>query len=358
MKIVLSGGGTLGPVTPLLAIAQSYSRVNPEASFVWFGTKNGPERVLVEKYGIEFRVICSGKFRRYASFLNIIDVFKIAIGFCQAIIYLFFRRPALLITAGGYVGVPLHLAAAVLKIPAWVHQQDKRVGLANRIMAPFASIKTTVLNENTKKFKGEVLWLGNPVREEILKGNKERAIRDFKINSGLPVVFALGGGTGSQRINELIVESLPYLKGFCEVIHLTGQKREQAEAQKSDEMFEYYHHFEFFTDEMPDAYAVADIVVARGGFGTISEIASMSKPAIFIPKPGHQCQNVGFLIEHDAGISIDERTADGKLLAEIIKGLLTDEQKRKTIGKNLYSLIPPADEDEIADIIDKLTFKM
>jgi UDP-N-acetylglucosamine--N-acetylmuramyl-(pentapeptide) pyrophosphoryl-undecaprenol N-acetylglucosamine transferase len=215
-----------------------------------------------------------------------------------------------------------------------------------------------VLNENTKKFKGDVIWLGNPVREEILKGDKERAKKIFNIKSDLPVVFVLGGGTGSQRVNELIADAVPELKDVCEIIHVTGQERKKITPKIDDGFFPHYHCFEFFVDEMPEAYAIADVVIARGGFGTISEIASMGKPAIFIPKPGHQCQNVAFLVEHEAGISVDERVANGRLLAEMIKDLIKDTEQRKKIGKNLYTLIPPADEDEIADIIDKLTFKI
>lgn len=124
MKVVFSGGGTLGPVTPLLAIAQAYREKYPDTEFIWIGTKNGPEKELVEKNNIRFLTLTSGKLRRYFSFWNIFDLFQIVVGFFQAFIFLIKEKPSLLISAGGYISVPLHWAGALLAIPEWIHQQD------------------------------------------------------------------------------------------------------------------------------------------------------------------------------------------------------------------------------------------
>ncbi len=358
MKIVFSGGGTLGPVTPLLAIAQAYKAKHPEAEFIWVGTKNGPEKELVEKNNIRFLTLTSGKLRRYFSFWNIFDLFQVAIGFFQAFIFLLKEKPSLLISAGGYISVPLHWAGALLAMSEWIHQQDWQVGLANRLMAPFADTITVAIEKNLTEFnKQKTVWLGNPVRVEIFHGDKQRAKERFGIKTDLPIIFVTGGGTGSMRLNQIVVESIQHLQGVCEIVHLSGKERPQELVDRASKFFDFYHHYQFFTDEMADAYALADIVVSRGGFGSISEIAALSKPAILIPKLGHQYDNVKFIADAGAAIFVDERTADGNYLAKIIKELLVDEIKRRQLGKKISEVMPVAKPDEIVDIIERLINK-
>ncbi len=334
MKIIFSGGGTLGPVTPLLAVAEAYSEKYPDTEYVWIGTKNGPEKDFVEKHNIRFVALTSGKWRRYFSFWNISDLVLIVIAFFQSLFFLIKEKPALLVSAGGFVSVPLHWAGALLGIPEWIHQQDWQVGLANKLMAPFADTITVALKKNITEFsKNKTMWLGNPVRPQILKGDKERAKNRFNINSDLPVILAMGGGTGSFKINQMVVEAIAHLEGTCEIIHLSGKERPQESVEHASKFFSFYHHHPFFTDEMADAYAIAEIVISRGGFGSISEIAALSKPAILIPKPGHQYDNVKFIADEKAAIFIDERTADGNYLAKTIKELLDDDIEKKRLGK-------------------------
>jgi len=357
MKIVFSGGGTLGPVTPLLAIAEAYKEKDPQTKFLWVGTKNGPEKELVVSAGIPFITLTSGKWRRYFSVLNIFDIFKILIGFFQSFFFLLKEKPSLLVSAGGFVSVPLHWAGSLLGIPQWIHQQDWEVGMANKLMAPFADIITVVLNKNLAEFsKKKTVWLGNPVRQQIFRGNKERAKKIFGITTDLPVIFVTGGGTGSLKVNQLVVESIQHLQGFCEIIHLSGKERPQELVEHASKFFSFYHHFQFFKNEMADAYAVADLVISRGGFGSISEIAALAKPAILIPKPGHQFDNVKFIAEAGAAIFVDERTADGNYLAKIVKDLLSDNIEKKRLGKKISSVMPVAKSEEIVSIIDNLVY--
>ncbi|MBI5222011.1 MAG: UDP-N-acetylglucosamine--N-acetylmuramyl-(pentapeptide) pyrophosphoryl-undecaprenol N-acetylglucosamine transferase, partial [Candidatus Magasanikbacteria bacterium] len=287
MKIIFSGGGTLGPVTPLLAIQDIIKRNFPDAEFVWVGTKSGPEKELVEKAGIKFITIASGKLRRYISFWNIADIFRIFIGLFQSVKIIWRENPNFCISAGGFISVPVHWAAWLSGVPAWVHQQDVVVGLSNKLMAPFAAVITTTLAGNVRKFnKRKTFWLGNPVRREVLAGNRERAFQRFNLTAGLPVVFATGGGTGSMRVNQLIIRAVPELKGICQIIHLSGKERPQELVDRAVQHFsEFYQVHQFFSEAMADAYAVADLVISRGGFGTITEVAALSKPAILIPKP-------------------------------------------------------------------------
>ncbi len=359
MKIILSGGYTLGPVTPLLAIAEVIKQHHPDAKFLWIGTKTGPERALIEEAGIEFVTITTGKLRRYFSLWNITDIFKIIVGFFQSLKIVWKFEPNLCISAGGFVSVPVHLAAWIYNAPSWVHQQDVIVGLANRIMAPVASIITTALESNLKSFvrliAKKTFWLGNPVRQDILMGDKARARKLFNLKPNLPIVFALGGGTGSLKVNQLIVHAIQHLDGACQVIHLSGKDRPQELVERAVQHFDYYQVHQFFTSEMKDAYAAADLIIARGGFGTLTEIAACDKPAILIPKPGHQEDNVAFLEKAGAVILVDERTADGNALAHAVKELLADDIKCKQMAMAMQKLLPVAREEDIEEIVKKLT---
>lgn len=355
MKIVFSGGGTLGPVTPLLAIYHTIKQKYPEAEFIWIGTKNGPEKKLVEENKILFTTLNSGKFRRYLSIWNVVDIFRIIVGFFQSIYFMWQEEPTLLISAGGFVSVPLHWAAWFWGVPTWIHQQDVVVGLANKLMAPMATTITTALEISLKDFnKNKTHWLGNPVRPEILQGNKKEGIRIFNLNSELPVLFATGGGTGSMRVNQLIVQAVQHLNGYCQIIHLSGRERPQELVERAVKFFDYYQAYQFFTAEMKEAYAVADVVLSRGGFGTITEIAALGKPVILIPKPGHQEQNANFLAKSGAVISVDERTADGNYLAKVIRELMQDKIKQKQLAIQLQKILPLAKPEDILSVFQKL----
>ncbi|MFH1286832.1 MAG: UDP-N-acetylglucosamine--N-acetylmuramyl-(pentapeptide) pyrophosphoryl-undecaprenol N-acetylglucosamine transferase [Candidatus Magasanikbacteria bacterium] len=355
MKIILSGGGTLGPVTPLLAIYEALTREYKDATFIWIGTKGGPEKEIVEKAGIPFIAITSGKLRRYISFWNVIDIFRIVIGFFRSIGIMFRYSPDACISAGGYVSVPLHWAAWLFGVPSWIHQQDVQVGLSNRFMAPFARIITTSLESQMKLFpKRKVKWIGNPVRNEILSGSKDRAMELFDLKEDLPIIFATGGGTGSLRVNQMIVEAVGHLKGHAQIIHLTGKERPQELAEKAQKHFDYYQVHQFFSEEMKHAYAAADIVISRGGFGTLSELAALSKPAILIPKHGHQVQNVSFLAEAGAVEVVDETTKDGNYLARLVKDLISDKNRMITLGSTLNKTMPLATETKIVGILKSI----
>ncbi|MFH1947383.1 MAG: UDP-N-acetylglucosamine--N-acetylmuramyl-(pentapeptide) pyrophosphoryl-undecaprenol N-acetylglucosamine transferase [Candidatus Magasanikbacteria bacterium] len=355
MKILFSGGYTLGPVTPLLAIKEKIQKQYPTAEFVWVGTKTGPERKLIEEQGIKFITIASGKLRRYLSIWNIIDIIKIFIGYFQSIKIMWQESPDICISAGGFISVPVHWAAWLFGISTWVHQQDVQVGLANKLMAPFAKIITTALQQNVKDFsKRKTHWIGNPVREEILQGDKKKSFKDFNLQKGLPVVFATGGGTGSLRVNQLIVQAVQHLKGHAQVIHLSGKERPQELVERAVKHFDYYQVYQFFTHEMAGAYAVADIVISRGGFGSITEIAALGKPAILVPKLGHQEENVRFLADAGAVLLINENIADGNSLAMMIKDLLTDDLKKKQMSKQIQKMLPLAKDEDILSIIEFL----
>jgi len=358
MKILFSGGGTLGPVSPLLAIYEQYKAHNTDCEFVWVGTKTGPEKDLVESYSIPFFSIVSGKLRRYVTLYNVVDFFKIIFSFFQSVILLWQEKPSFLISAGGFVSVPLHYAAFILGIPTWIHQQDYNVGMANKMMAPVASKITVALQKSIKDFpKKNAEWVGNPVRD-LSVSNINDSYKKFGFNKNQKVILAFGGGTGSSRINDLVVDSLAHLGRDWQVIHLIGKDRNFKKSEEAEKTFTNYHPFKFFTSEMKDAYAVADIIIGRGGFVTITEVASLGKPAVLLPIPDtHQEENVKMLADSRAAVILDQNKVNGMDLAHIIREIIDKPEVGEYLGRQLKKILPPTDERKLIEIIEKLAEK-
>jgi len=357
MKIILSGGGTLGPVTPLLALREIYLNVHPETQFIWVGTKFGPERVLIEKSGCQFFTITSGKYRRYFSLWNFFDIFKIIVAFFQSLFLILNEKPDLLISAGGFVSVPLHWAGWMLGVPEMIHQQDRVPGFANKLMAAGADKITVTLKDSLQFFsKRKSELLGNPARN--LGGIDKIAGRlFFKFNPTDQVIFVLGGGTGSLKLNQMLIEALPHWPKNWQVIHLVGKERPKELAERAVSVFPNYHVFEFFTEEMKYAYAAADVVVARAGFGTLTELAALKKAAILLPKSGHQEENAKFFERAGGAVVLNEEADSGLKLAKVVADLVNDPPICARIGDILHSTLLIADPKRVVEIIDELIVK-
>lgn len=358
MKIIFSGGGTLGPVTPLLHIYKVCKERYPDAEFAWVGTKNGPEREVIEKAGMPFFMIGAGKWRRYFSWANFGDIFRIIVAFFQSLILVWQEKPDLMISAGGFVSVPLHWAATLLGVPSWIHQQDVRPGLAMKIMAPCADKITTALEETTRFFsKRKTVWLGNPARD-LSCDNLEEARNFFGFAPGQRVIFALGGGTGSITVNQMILEALPSWPKDWQVIHLVGKERPGDLSERAAKTFSNYHVYKFFTHEMSYAYALADIVIARAGFGTLTELAALKKCAIIVPMTGtHQEENAQFFASRQAIVALHGQLESGYRLAGETKDLMDHPERRTEMGEALYRMLPRAREEDIVQIIEAITGK-
>lgn len=348
MRIVFSGGGTLGPVTPLLAVAEEMRAQNVEQEFFWIGTERGVELPLVRRAGIETFVIPAGKLRRYFSLKNFSDLFKIFQGVLAARKLLKELAPDVVVSAGGFVSVPVHLAAWSLQISAVVHQQDIRIGLANRIMSWFAT-KITVSVEAQLKFfsKKKTIFIGNPVRRSVLAADRVAAIDLFKLNPSLATVFVFGGGTGSESVNRLAEGLAREAAGQFQILHLTGRDRNRPVLNEPT-----YRAFPFFIGEMAYAYAAADVVVARAGFNTITEIAAWGKPAILLPiQRSHQVENARWAAGNGAAMVGDELAMTGEQLFEMIRDLFTDAERYNEMAKRAGELFPAGAAARLAEII-------
>lgn len=344
----------MGPVTPLLAIRETVLKKYPDAQFVWVGTKDGPEKKLVDAAGIPYFVIGAGKWRRYFSLFNLVDLFTIGWAFVQSLFLLWQEKPNLVISAGGFVSVPLHWAAWVLGAPAWIHQQDVAPGLANKLMAPFAKKVTTSLQSSLKYYsQSKTIWIGNPARA-ITGINSSDGKKYFSLNSNDPVIFVVGGGTGSSRLNQMLIEALPLWPKNWQVIHLVGRERPKELAERAAGVFDNYYVFEFFTEEMKFAYAAADVVVARAGFNTITELALLNKAAILLPKEGHQVENASFLENNNAALILNEKVDGGLKLAQQVKELILIPEKRRVLGRRLHEVLPVASPESIIQTFEWL----
>ncbi len=358
MKVLFTGGGTMGSVTPLIAIAEELKNMDPSNDYYWLGTKQGPERKVVKNYNIEFKAICSGKLRRYFSWLNFLDIVKVIIGLVQSLILLMQWKPQIIVSAGGFTAVPVVWAAWLLGIPSLIHQQDVRVGLANKLCAWPAKQITVCFTDSLKYFKQKKTKLvGNPIREEFKSiDNKslDELYKKYNLKRNLPIVLIMGGGTGARAINNLVFNSINKLTEFCQIIHLVGKSKV---GNKKIEKVENYHQFEFVVN-MIEFLQLADVVVSRAGMGSLTELAYLKKPAIIVPIPNsHQEDNAIYFDRHQAIILINQKKLTDDSFAEIIKDILNDKNKIKQLSERIYQVINWQAEMRIADLILKIINK-
>ena len=321
-KLVLTGGGTAGHVMPHIALLPPFAREGWQLFYIGSG---GIEQEIMAGTGIPFRTIQAGKLRRYFSWQNFIDIFRVVIGFVQAAGYLAAIRPALVFSKGGFVSVPVCLAARVLRIPVVSHESDLTPGLANRIIGRFARLILYAFPQ-TGSYLGNTpsRLVGLPVRDSLLRGNaaRGRAFCGFPANEQRPVYLVMGGSLGAQKINEALAGILPDLVRDRGVIHITGKGKGIA--------FEHpwYRAFEYVQDELPDLFAAADYVVSRAGANSIFEFLALQKPMLLIPleagSRGDQVHNARSFVENDWAKVLREKDLSGPALQQAMMALEKD----------------------------------
>ena len=275
ITVCLTGGGTAGHVTPHFALLPGMAARHWDSFYIGSA---GLEKPLVEARGIPFFAISTGKLRRYLSFQNLLDLFKVVLGSLQAAIILLKRRPDVVFSKGGFVAVPVAVAAWVLRIPVVSHESDMTPGLANKLIAPLAKKIVFTFPDTKRHLPGSAEEVGTPIRPELFEGVRARGL-DFCGFSAedLPTYLVMGGSQGAQRINDALKEALPTIVIRARVIHLTGAGKSIG--------FDHprYKAFEFVRDEMKDVLAAADFVVSRAGANSIFEYLALKKPMLLIP---------------------------------------------------------------------------
>jgi UDP-N-acetylglucosamine--N-acetylmuramyl-(pentapeptide) pyrophosphoryl-undecaprenol N-acetylglucosamine transferase len=279
-KIVLTGGGTAGHVTPNIALIPRLEKLGYEISYI--GSYEGIEKKLISDYGIPYYGVSTGKFRRYFDPKNFSDPFRVLKGCSQAKKLLKQLQPDVIFSKGGFVSVPVIRAAAKLKIPCIIHESDLTPGLANRICIPSASKICCNFPETLKYLpEGNAVPTGSPVREELLHGDREAAYRLCGFDNSRPVIMVMGGSQGASAINKVVREALPKLLPDFQIIHICGK-------EKMDNLLigtPGYKQFEYVRSELKDLFSITDLVVSRAGANAICELLALRLPNLLIPLP-------------------------------------------------------------------------
>ncbi len=349
MNILFAGGGSLGPVTPLLAIAEALKRRETTSRFMWAGTSRGPERAFVEAAGIPFHSIPVARLPRYVSVEWILFPFMAMTAFARAWVLLYKERPDLVASAGGFTGVPFVFAAWLLGIPSWIHQPDLRPVLSNRLCAPFASLVTVAWPETAVAFpKKKTEVTGQPVRASVQAGNAEAARKRFGFSMDRPVVLVLGGGGGAQWINEAFEEYGKNVLDQADIIHVTGRGKRLAMLAA---MGAGYAAVETLEEELADAFAAAEIVVARAGMGTLAELADLRKPAIIVPLPDSLQVDNARAAEARHAVIIVSQEEGKKTLIETVLDLIADKEKQGSLSKEIGTLFASHAVEHVVNLL-------
>ena len=327
-KIILTGGGTAGHVTPNIALLPALEKEGFSVEYI--GAVNGMEKGLIEKTGIPYHGVSTGKFRRQLNAKNLknnfTDIFRVISGVGEAKKIIGRIKPDVVFSKGGFVSVPVVLGAKLNGVPVIVHESDITPGLANKISMPFAEKVCTSFPETVQYVGEKGVYTGTPIREELFKGSKEAGLSLCGFSNDKPVILMMGGSQGSVKINKFLRESLDeLLKDFC-VIHLCGK----GNYDKSLEGREGYKQFEYASDELKDLFAACDIVVSRAGSNAINEFAALKKPSLLIPLParnsrGDQLLNADSFKKQGFSMVLDEDTMTKDIL---IKALYELYEKR------------------------------
>lgn len=319
-KIVMTGGGTAGHVTPNVALMPALQKEGYEISYI--GSYEGIEKRLIEDQGIPYYGISSGKLRRYFDPKNFSDPFKVLKGYSQSKKLLKKIKPDVVFSKGGFVSVPVVMAAKHCKIPAIIHESDLTPGLANRLAIPNATKVCCNFPETLKYLPEEKAVLtGSPIREELLSGNADNAFAlcQFEDRSK-PVILIIGGSSGSRAINTAIHNLLPELVKNYNIIHLCGK----GNLENTLNSVSGYAQFEYANQELADMFALADLVISRAGANAICELLALRKPNILIPLPaavsrGDQILNANSFRSQGFSYVLEEEELTNTTLLEAIE---------------------------------------
>lgn len=326
-RIVLTGGGTAGHVTPNIALLPRLKELGYDIRYI--GSRDGIEKKLIEQYDIPYYGISSGKLRRYFDWKNFSDPFRVIKGYGQARSLLKKLKPDVVFSKGGFVSVPVIMAAKHRRIPAVIHESDITPGLANKLAIPNATKVCCNFPETLKYLPPDKAVLtGSPIRQELLSGNPLNGLTYCHFKAGKPVIMIIGGSSGSQFINETIRGLLPELLKDYQVLHLCGK----GNLDETLDNTEGYAQFEYANKELSDMFALADIVVSRAGANAICELLALRKPNILIPlsasaSRGDQILNARSFERQGFSVVIEEEQLSQEVLLEAIRNLFKNRSQ-------------------------------
>ena len=326
-KIVLTGGGTAGHVTPNIALLPSLQAAGYEITYM--GSYDGIEKKLVEDFDLPYVGIATGKFRRYLDLKNLTDPFRVIKGFGEARKFLKEYKPDVVFSKGGFVSVPVVRAAASLGIPCIIHESDMTPGLANKLCIPVAKKVCCNFPETYDMLPEEKAVLtGSPIRAELAQGNKIAGLDLCGFTANKPVIMVMGGSLGAANVNKAVREALPQLLEKFQIVHLCGKGKLDESLVNTPG----YKQFEYIKTELKDLFAMTDLVISRAGANAICELLALHKPNILIPLPaassrGDQILNAKSFEAQGFSIVVEEEVLTTELLVEKVNALFESRQE-------------------------------
>jgi len=353
-KIVLTGGGTAGHVTPNIALIPALKEAGFEIHYI--GSYEGMERSMIEKLGINYIGISSGKLRRYKSVKNLTDPFRVLKGFGESVKILKLIKPDVVFSKGGFVTVPVVFAAKRCKIPTIIHESDMSPGLANRLCIPKADYVLANFPEALEKLpKKKGILSGTPIRQELFEGDRERGLNFCGFTGAKPVLLVVGGSLGALAVNEAVRKILPKLTEKFDVVHLCGKGKFDEDLKD----VRGYKQFEYINEEMKDIFKITDIALSRAGANAICELLALRIPNVLIPLPakasrGDQILNADSFKKQGFSEVLAEEDITAEGLLDII---YRTYDNRKEYIHNMEKSSQTDSIKIIMDLINKLTEK-
>lgn len=351
-RIILTGGGTAGHVTPNIALLPRLKELQYDIHYI--GSYNGIEKELIEQFAVPYHGISTGKLRRYFSVQNFTDPFRVLKGMNEAKKLVKILKPDIIFSKGGFVSVPVVLAAKRRHVPAIIHESDMTPGLANKLTLPAATKVCCNFPETLEHLpEGKAVLTGSPIRQELLTGDKYKAREFLHFTSDKPVIMVVGGSLGAVAVNEAVRQILPELLKSFQVIHLCGRGKVDASLSS----LEGYAQFEYIKEELRHLFALTDLVISRAGANAICELLALHKPNLLIPlsanaSRGDQILNARSFERQGFSVVLEEEELNQTVLLNAIQELYKNRDSYIAAMKNSSQ---QNSIDTIIELIESLT---
>ncbi len=346
-RIILTGGGTAGHVTPNLALIPRLLDRNCDVHYI--GTEKGIERALIEGVaGITYHAVSAGKLRRYFSIKNFADPFRVIKGMSQAAALVRQIKPDVIFSKGGFVSVPVVAGGRLNGVPVIVHESDIVPGLANKLCTPVATKICVSFEDSLEHIRGDKgVITGTPIRAELYNGKAENGFRLCGFTESKPTLLVMGGSLGAKALNDAIAGALPRLLTHFNVVHLCGK------GKADNREFSGYKQFEYLDAELPDVFALADAVVSRAGANAIFEFLALKKPSLLVPLPkassrGDQLLNAAYFEKRGFAKVAQQETLDANKLLALIQELF---EEKDIIKRNMDAYACPDGTENVLKLI-------
>ena len=348
-RIVFTGGGTAGHVTPNMALIELLQREDWKIDYI--GSINGVEESMIKAINIPYHAIRCGKLRRYFSWKNFYDPFNMLFGILQSFVLLRQLKPNVIFSKGGFVALPVVIAAWINRIPVIAHESDMSPGLANRLSFPFVNKICVTFAAAKKHFKrkDKVIVTGTPIRQQLFAGDKDRGLALCGFTADKPCLLIMGGSMGSSAINQSLRQALDDLSERFQVIHLCGKGNLDSTLKHKTG----YCQFEYANSELPDLFAATDVVISRAGANSLCEILALGKPHVLIPlslkaSRGDQIQNARYFEQQGISVVIQEEALTPLSLISALDEVVS---RQTEIMSRIHALNIESATQIIADMI-------